>query len=240
MNTSPQNEPGPAPLPTPRYNQSSPLDFRETLYHPFDLGQLEFTYPLSKVTGTVEGEGVHAKVELVNPVRIPLFGMQLKLEQLHFHAPSEHLVSGVSWPLELHLLHRIEGGQTGMTVKSDKLVIGVFFLGSADAASGSALSHFGKSFVTAREKRLASADSPAEIIEFNPNHCLPPIDQRSQFFRYEGSLTSGNYDETVSWLVFERPVAVLDADIAAILKAAEQQPRPPQELNRRAVLRSFA
>ena len=62
---------------------------------------------------------------------------------------------------------------------------------------------------------------------------------RQRFFRYEGSLTSGKFDETVSWLVFERPVPVLEGDIQPILAAAVQDQRHWQPLNRRIVLRSF-
>lgn len=98
----------PSPPSRPQYFQRSPIDFRDTLFHPFDLGQVEFAYPLSNVTGQVEGGGHHAKVTVVDDVQIALFGMKLKLKQLHFHSPNEHLVSGVSWPLELHMVHDIE------------------------------------------------------------------------------------------------------------------------------------
>jgi carbonic anhydrase len=219
--------------------QYFPIDIRETLFHPFDYGQVEFTYPRSKVNGEVEGGGHHAKVNVLDDVRIPLFGMKLKLKQLHFHSPSEHQVSGVSWPLELHLVHDIEDGQSGMTVKSKVLVIGVFFLGSADAVTSTVLPHIGQSFLTAVQKVAGAEGVTTQTIEFNPNHCLPPVEQRRRFFRYEGSLTSGDLSETASWLVFERPVMVIDKDIQKILEAAEQTPRATEEVNRRVVLRSF-
>ena len=226
-----------APPCHPRWFQRSPIDFRESLYHPFDNGQVDFIYPLSEVHGRIEGEAPHCKLAVLDTVRIPLFGMQLKLEQLHFHAPAEHLVSGVAWPLELHLLHSIEGGQSGMTVGSDKLVMGTFFLGTPDAPARKVLHHFGEAIANARKGETTGGSDG--VIRFNPNHCLPDLGQRSRFYRYEGSLTSGNLDETVSWLVFERPVPVVDADLKKILKNAKQEPRKVEDLNRRAVLRSF-
>jgi carbonic anhydrase len=221
----------------PKFFQRSPIDFQETLYHPFDLGQVEFDYPRTTVAGVADIG--HLKVNVNDDVHIPLFGLHLKLLQLHFHAPSEHLVSGVSFPLELHLVHQIVGGQSGMTEGSDLLVIGVFFFASQDAKKQRALPQIGKYLSDRKARGAGDSERGGGTISFDPNHCLPDHGNRSRFFRYEGSLTSGTLDETVSWLVFERPVPVVESDLAPILQAAEQEARDPEPLNRRAVLRSF-
>ncbi|MFO0909720.1 MAG: carbonic anhydrase family protein [Isosphaeraceae bacterium] len=226
--------------PAPIYNQQSPIDLEEAkaVYHPFDLGQVQFRYPRTQLTGVPEGQDPsHAKVNVTDEVLIPLFGLRLRLLQLHFHAPSEHLFRGVAWPLELHLVHEIQGGQLGATVGSNKLVIAVFFFADADARPREMLSRFGNFFSRRGNDRRPTTS--ADTILFNPNHCLPDPAERTRFYRYEGSLTSGAFDETVSWLVFERPVPVLEADLLPILQAADQDPRPVQPLNRRTVLRSF-
>jgi len=223
----------------PRFFQRSPIDLKDSIYHPFDLGQVEFLYPLTSVQGMTEGEPHHARVTVTNYVRIPLFGLKLRLQQIHFHAESEHLVSGVARPLELHLVHQIEGGQSGATVGSELLVIGVFFFASADAKRQRALPKIGEFLATNRKLAKSGGDWKSQTIEFDPNHCLPDLEARSRFFRYEGSLTSGELDERVSWLVFERPVPVLPEDLEPILGVAEQPQRPVDDLNRRYVLRSF-
>lgn len=227
----------PAPSSAPAYFQRSPIDLKDTVFHPFDNGQVEFRYPLSEVRGQVEGDPHHAKITILDDVRIPLFGMHLKLLQIHCHAPSEHTVCGVAWPLELHLVHEIVSGQRGATVGSTLLVIGVFFFASPDARTQRALPFLGAHLAEQKQdKGKRTARTP---VIFDPNHCLPEEHDRDRFYRYEGSLTSGAMEETVSWLVFDRPVPVLSSDLRPILEAAEQPQQAIQPLNRRIVLRSF-
>lgn len=227
--------------PQPVYLQQSPINLGWSVYAPMDTGQMAFAYPAPQVTGVVEGTGTHAKVNVAEDVRIPLFGMQLKLKQLHFHSPGEHALHGVKWPLELHLVHEIVSGQSGMDVKSTLLVLGVFYYAATEATGLPILPKFGQQIQRARSQKPDAGASPSDgKFTFNPNHCLPPQGQRSRFFRYQGSLTSGAHEEIVSWVVFEQAVVVAHSDLEEILQAADQDPWPIQELNRRVVLRSFA
>jgi carbonic anhydrase len=148
-------------------------------------------------------------------------------------------MSGVAWLLELHLVHEITGGQAGSTIGSEWLVIGVFFFAVESAKSRAALPQIAENLAGPAASDAAGARRPRNIT-FNPNHCLPDVEQRHRFYRYEGALTSGQLDETVSWLAFERPVSVLEADLRPILAASDQDARPVEPLNRRIVLRSFA
>lgn len=224
--------------PPPVHNQQSPIDLNDSVYHEFDVGQVLFRYPVNRLTGVPEGaDPGHGKVSVQGDVEVPLFGLRLKLVQLHFHSPSEHLFGGVAWPLELHLVHRIVAGQSGATTGSELLVIAVFFFAADDAPARGTLSRFGPVMNEAKAGRPAGRGSPS--LEFNPNHCLPDLGERPRFYRYEGSLTSDPFSETVSWLVFERPVPVPEPDLLPILEAADQHARPAQLLNRRTVLRSF-
>jgi carbonic anhydrase len=232
------NSEKPTPSP-PQFDQKSPIDLKDSFYHPFDVGQVQFYYPSSRVTAVREGSDAdHMVFSVKDKIYIPLFGLTLKLDQLHFHAGSEHQTNGFSWPLELHLVHSIQGGQSGPTVGSSILVMGVFFFPSTEAHPKLASPRLDSFFRVAREP--ASADAKiTDTITFNPNHCLPELDERHRFYRYEGSLTSGTLEEKVSWLVFERPVPVLAEDIEPVLKEAKQPQQKIQKLNRRIVLRSF-
>lgn len=115
-------------------------------------------------------------------------------------------------------------------------MIGVFFFASPDARKQRALPFIGETLAASKSTKARAADS-AELV-FDPNHCLPEEHDRDRFYRYEGSLTSGAMDETVSWLVFDRPVPAMEDDLQLILQAAKQPQKAIQPLNRRIVLRS--
>lgn len=62
---------------------------------------------------------------------------------------------------------------------------------------------------------------------------------RDQFFRYEGSRTTPEYDQVISWFVLPHLVYVAPKDVAALKKYAHEHAREVQPLDRRFVLRNF-
>ena len=47
-----------------------------------------------------------------------LDGERFELKQYHFHAPSENLIAGVSYPLEVHLVHADKDGNLAVVALS--------------------------------------------------------------------------------------------------------------------------
>src|ERR1700704_3013506 len=93
-----------------------------------------------------------------------------RLVQLHFHRPSEHLIGGKSFPMEVHFVHANAAG--GLAVVG--VVVGA---GKANAA-------FSKVVATMPGKEgPAVAADPA----IDPNGLLPA---KRGYYRYSGSLTT--------------------------------------------------
>jgi carbonic anhydrase len=140
------------------------------------------------------------------------------LTQFHFHHPSEHLIGGKAFAMEVHFVHAAAAGGFA--------VVGVFI------AAGSANAVFNKivSTMPAEEGPPVPAD-PA----IDPNGLLPA---RGTYYRYEGSLTTPPCAETVDWLVLANRIEVAEADIARFAKLYPMNARPVQELNRRFILSS--
>ncbi|MFC6088837.1 carbonic anhydrase family protein [Saccharothrix lopnurensis] len=65
---------------------------------------------------------------------------------------------------------------------------------------------------------------------------LPALLPDGGFHRYEGSLTTGEFTENVSWVVMREPVVVADGGLRAFVRAHADHARPVQPLNRRFVL----
>jgi carbonic anhydrase len=112
-------------------------------------------------------------------------GLLYELKQLHFHTPAEHLVDGITYPMELHMVHTLQN-------RPDKyLVVGILFKEG---------SHNG--FIEEILSRVP-AEAGARFdgsMQINALDVLPVVDG---YYHYEGSLTTPPYSETVTWLVMK-------------------------------------
>lgn len=161
------------------------------------------------------------------------------LIKVHYHDGSEHDVEGVQKPGEIHLIHKIVNPQEGSTL----IVLGVHF--EPDPEAKSCLTVCAPSETTAAP--TPGCESPTHRI--NPTMLLPVPDAKGgrsksdtskHWYRYEGSLTTPPFSETVRWLVFAKPIRACNEDLKTIRCGATQHEEPTQPLNRRFVLRNFA
>jgi carbonic anhydrase len=143
-------------------------------------------------------------------------GKRYRLSQFHFHTPSEHLLDGEAFPMELHLVHQANDGEL--------LVLGVLIeLGDRHKELKQILRHLP---ADTGETRKASRFELDEII---------PRDRRT--YRYEGSLTTPPFTEGVRWVVFDQPLELSERQIAAFQELfPDGNAREPQPLNDRTIL----
>lgn len=136
------------------------------------------------------------------------------LLQLHFHAPSEHEIKGRTAPMEIHFVHREQGG-------TNLVVIGVMITPGGKNAAFSEL--------------MAAAphdEGKTATVTFDPKTLLPAS---HGYWTYEGSLTTPPCSEIVHWIVMKDPLRVDQADIAKFTALYPMNARPVQPLNGRAV-----
>jgi carbonic anhydrase len=139
------------------------------------------------------------------------------LVQFHFHAPSEHLVGGRHFPMEVHFVHRKQGnGGLG--------VVGVFFDAGEPNAAFAAIAG---AFPPGHEEE---AEAPEGA---DPNGLLP---QSLKYWKYEGSLTTPPCSEVVDWMVLTDPIKVAQADVDKFTAFFPMNARPAQPANRRFIL----
>lgn len=166
---------------------------------------------------TVVNNGHTVQVGYAPGSTLQLDGTRFELKQFHFHAPSENLIEGKSYPLEGHLVHVSDKGEIAV-------VAVMFEAGKANSALAAAWSAL-----------------PAKVGEIQPlktplvaEQLLP---ENRDYYRFSGSLTTPPCSEGVRWLVMKQPVEVSQAQIDAF-KAVMHHPnnRPVQPLNGRVVL----
>lgn len=167
-------------------------------------------------------EGEHG-VEVVFPIQpddyLDLEGKRFHLKQFHFHHPSEHLREGQMFDAELHLVHQ-------NLDDASYAVVGIFLSIDSSAGGGKEAGAMAKSF--------AQSKSPGDRIPLSPTWWLPQ--SRDRIYRYEGSLTTEPFTESVSWIVFHEAKGISPALFMSIFGDKPQHARSLQARNRRFIV----
>jgi carbonic anhydrase len=143
-----------------------------------------------------------------------------QLLQFHLHAPSEHTLNGKHFPIEVHFVHEGEDGKL--------FVIGVFF------EKGKANPSIQELIDNAPEAQKQSF--PLKNPHFDLAQLIP---QNSNYYSYEGSLTTPPCNEPLEWIVLEKPEYASEEQIKALEKILDHNVRPLQALNKRVVTKNI-
>jgi carbonic anhydrase len=202
----------------------SPIDIRSprvTFVNPSDLPALDFRYGRSASldvvnTGSPDEEATVRAEVTAGGGTLRVGESVFELLQFHWHTPSEHLINGKQFPLEMHLVHQNAGGEL--------LVIGV-------------LIRQGNEIQRPLERIFRNLpDDEGEhrlISDFNLPRLLP---ERHVSARYGGSLTTPPFTEPVSWIVLKQPIEMTAEQIDAFRDLFEEgNAREPQPLHGRRI-----
>ncbi len=132
------------------------------------------------------------------------------LQQFHFHAPSENHINGRSYPMEAHLVHLDEDDNIAvLTIMFDE---GVANLG---------LKKIWK-FMPENAGDKKDLPSPFDVSELLP--------ASTDYYRFNGSLTTPPCSEGVRWLVLKDPVSASREQIetfSAVMGHPNNRPLQP-------------
>jgi carbonic anhydrase len=161
----------------------SPVDLVADL----DVALPELKFEYTKVGGLKEVNTGHAIQDSVIPGNyFWVKGIRFELKQFHFHSPSEHLVNGKPYPMEVHLVHQNDRGEYA--------VVSMFFEEGARNEIIDRLPSF----------RASRGEDPYGD-PFDYNLLFP---NRTDYFHYNGSLTTPPCSEGVAWIVIKQPIIV--------------------------------
>ncbi|KAH7703037.1 Protein CAH-5 [Aphelenchoides avenae] len=168
------------------------------------------------------------------------------LQQIHVHwskdgPGSEHVVDGRRHPVEVHLVHSKDGAHPDANVPDKFAVVAVFMEESREANKPLQEQFFSK---LRKIRRIPDGEKGLGTdTELRPDVFLPQ--NRKNFYRYDGSLTTPNCDEAVVWTILGETVKVSkqQTDELRQMKMRKDHPfkdntRPLQPLNGRPVLQS--
>ncbi|MFH4966463.1 carbonic anhydrase family protein [Gaetbulibacter sp. M235] len=142
------------------------------------------------------------------------------LKQIHFHESSEHIINGVKYPTEIHLVHQSDSKK--LTVLSILCMEG----------QESQLFEFFESFLPIESGQFKNIDKTIDLMNLLP--------EDKSFYSYSGSLTTPPCTENVNWVVFKQPIII---SLEEVLKLKDNMPinnyRNEQPLNDRKVYYNY-
>ncbi|MEJ6400985.1 carbonic anhydrase family protein [Nicoliella lavandulae] len=188
--------------------QQSPIDIdpKITIANQQSLSfSMDTNYHLTKLIND------QTTIRLIGAGQAVIFNREFNLQQVHFHAPAEHLIDGQQYPFEVHLVHQNTIGQL--------LVVALMVnVASPSDQLNTILDHFDVN---------NDVDVNIDITEW-----LQLNDRTG--FHYLGSLTTPPLTEGVEWIVLDAPALTISA---AQLKRYQSLFAPnnriPQPLNHR-------
>jgi len=148
-------------------------------------------------------------------------------KQFHFHTPSEHLVDGTTFPMEMHIVNVLSDSMNAN--KPSYLVIAVLFKTGAE-------NKFIKEFLSkipdeeGEEDTLQTGEVKLDDLfsQFTKNDI-------KSYYVYHGSLTTPPFTESVQWVILKHVVEASQDQIMAIEKMEGNNARHVQAINDRLI-----
>ena len=192
--------------------EQTPIDLKGAIRARFDK-PLSLAY--QPVGGKIVNNGHTIQVNLEKGCSCSIEGTSYELLQFHFHHPSEHLLAGKPFAMELHLVHKAENGALA--------VLGAFI---REGAENPLLAPI---FDTMPGK----ANAEAALAPLDPSGLLPLA---RAYFRYMGSLTTPPCSEGLTWTVFKEPIEASPEQIRKFAALFPHNARPVQQRHHRYLL----
>ncbi|EFX88121.1 alpha-carbonic anhydrase [Daphnia pulex] len=143
--------------------------------------------------------------------------------QLHFHwgqsfSGSEHRIDGEQYPAELHMVHYNSKYGTfteALSYEDGLAVFGIMI--ELQSRDNIAFRHL-EQFDNIIDPSIANSDTLKYSVPLSD--LLP--DNTDSFFRYNGSLTTGDCNEDVIWTVFDTPIAISERQLAKFRRLRDE------------------
>jgi carbonic anhydrase len=136
-------------------------------------------------------------------------GKTYSSKQFHFHTPSEHMIDGITYPMEMHIVNVLKDSDEKNNPQY--LVIGLLFkMGHENT--------FIKEFLSAIPGEEGKDTLPSGAVRFEDLFLTLPKKEETGYYSYHGSLTTPPYSETVHWIVKKYILEASPEQITAIEK----------------------
>lgn len=173
----------------------------------------------------VENLGHTVQLDMRTGSNITVDDETFDFKQAHFHTPSEHLVDGVVYPMEMHMVNTLKGQKEGE--ETEFLVVGVLFKMGKE-------SKFINEFInTIPKEEHKVSEVTTGTVRFSDLWSEQSEAVLDHYYHYKGSLTTPPYSETVRWYVSKTIFQASPEQIKTMLNFEGVNARQIQALNNR-------
>ena len=192
-----------------------------------EKGKYNITINFKDKINKVQNLGHTVQLDFEPGSTIKVGSKTFEFKQIHFHTPSEHLIDGITYPMEMHVVNTLLGQAEEDT--TEYLVVSFLFKMGKE-------NKFINEFIRLIPGNKNESDDVStgtvnlrDLVNYNPKKLL-----KSYFF-YKGSLTTPPYTESVHWLVMNKIIDASPEQIHQINKIQGDNARHVQALYDRSV-----
>jgi carbonic anhydrase len=159
-------------------------------------GEHKITAHFEDKINAIENTGHSVQLDFAEGSTITADNETFDFKQMHFHTPSEHLIDGMTYPMELHIVNTMPKKHPSDT--TEYLVIGILFkMGEHD-------NEFIEEFINSIPEAAHSKTS-IKIGTVKLDDCLSEVSkkERNHYYHYTGSLTTPPNTESVRWYIYK-------------------------------------
>jgi len=200
-----------SPVSIPKVSQSGEVNWA------FDYGNTSLRIAHNEHMDDIIDNGHTIQVTVDEGSTLSLQGKTYALKQFHFHTPSEHMVNGQHYPMEMHMVHQSDDESLA--------VVGVLFEEGNTANENFSMIIANLPNAKGESKHLKDTSLPLEV----------HIPKDLSIYHYTGSLTTPPCSEQVQWLVLRNPLSLTADQIREFSSRMGKNNRPVQALNARTV-----
>jgi carbonic anhydrase len=190
-------------------------------------GKEQVSFALHPDISTLENLGHTVAVDFKDESTCVLNGNDYISRQFHFHTPSEHLIDGITFPMEMHIVNILRDSTNLNT--SGYLVLAVLFKMGAE-------NKFIKEFMNKISKeKVEKSVSPLSQVRLDDLFSELMENKIKSYYSYKGSLTTPPYTESVQWIILKHVVEASEEQILTLEKLEGNNARHIQAINNRKV-----
>jgi carbonic anhydrase len=157
-----------------------------------ETGRHDITVNIKDEITKVENLGHTVQLDFKEGNTITIDQKTYEFKQIHFHTPAEHLIDGITYPMEMHIVNKVKGDKAEYAVfafhfkmgKKNKFIDGFLNLIPKDEH---------------QSKEVATG-----IVKLRDLFGENPREEWDSFYNYKGSLTTPPYTESVNWFVVKK------------------------------------